>query len=245
MPSPMVNRLVLLSASLLCLALGSVHAFSVFLEPLEQQFGVSRSTASFTYSLALVSLTLAVLIGHRVFAVVRASLFVGLVCLAAAAGCLLAANASTMLEVWLGYSLLFGAANGFGYAFGLQISAQAYPGREGLAMGSITACYALGAAAAPVLFSWAILLDGFRSAMLGLAAALMLIAPICALLLQRSGAQFRSADERMVTQTVPAKQVMWLWLGYGAGVVAGLMQSVMQRELQIRPGCSTVSGLLQ
>ena len=221
--APLAKRLVLLSASLLCLILGSVHAFSVFLEPLEQQFAVSRSTASLTYSFALVCLTVAVLIGHRVFSAVRPSLFVGLVCVAAATGCAVAASAHTMAGVWLGYSVLFGGANGLGYGFGLQISAQAYPGREGMAMGVITACYALGATISPGLFSWAVALGGFQMATLGLATILALIAPVCGVFLHKSGVRFQSADETAVANPVPAGQVIWLWLGYGAGVTAGLM----------------------
>ena len=153
-PWPMTGKLVLLSASVLSIVLVSIHAFSVFLEPLEQQFNASRSTVSLTYSFALVCLTLAVLAGHKVFSTMRASIFAGLICLVAAAGAFLAANASTLSGAWFGYSLLFGGANGFGYAFGLQMSAQANPGREGLAMGIVTASYALGASVSPAVFSW-------------------------------------------------------------------------------------------
>jgi len=237
--SPFAKGVVLLSASLLCLVLGSVHAFSVFLEPLEQQFAVSRSTASLAYSFALVCLTIAVLIGHKVFSAVRPGLFVSLVCAAAIAGCIVAASANTMPGVWLGYSLLFGGTNGLGYGFGLQISAQAYPGREGMAMGTVTACYALGASVSPGLFSWAVAVGGFQTAMLGLATIFALIAPICGGLLHRSGVRFQSEDKTTVANSVPARQVIWLWLGYGSGVTAGLM------AIGHATGIAKVSGLQQ
>ena len=59
---------IVAAASLLSAVLGSVHAFSVFIDPLEAQFSAARSAVSLTYSGALVSLTLAVLLGPRVYA---------------------------------------------------------------------------------------------------------------------------------------------------------------------------------
>ena len=77
---------VLLAASLLSCVLGSVHAFSVFLVPLEAQFDAARSSVSLIYSFALITLTLAVLAGHRVFAGRRAAPFVLIVSVLAALG---------------------------------------------------------------------------------------------------------------------------------------------------------------
>ncbi|HUS53454.1 MAG TPA: MFS transporter [Thermohalobaculum sp.] len=220
---PQSGLLVLLAASLLSLILGSVHAFSVFLEPLEASFGASRSLVSLTYSLTLVSLTAAVLVGHRVFSRWPPARLVAAIGLLAAAGTLIAAFASSLPMVWLGYSLLFGAANGLGYGFGLQIAAQANPGGEGVCMGIVTACYALGAALSPAMFTWAMSLGGFRSAMLGLAATLIIAAPLAAGLMVKAGARFNAAPEDRSGRPAATRQIALLWLGYGAGVAAGLM----------------------
>jgi len=215
--------LILLSACLLSMVLGSVHAFSVFLEPLEERFVASRSLVSLTYSLALVALTIAVLMGYRLFSRWSAGGFVSAICLLASIGALIAAFASSLTMVWLGYSLLFGAANGLGYGFSLQISAQTYPGRKGVSMGIVTACYALGAAVSPAMFTFAISLGGFRAAMLGLASALLVAAPICAGLMIKAGATFKAAPTQAAEDPLSSRKITLLWLGYGAGVAAGLM----------------------
>ena len=215
--------LVLVSASLLSLVLGSVHAFSVFLEPLEARFGASRSLVSLTYSLNLVSLTLAVLAGHRVFSRWPPGPLVAAIGLIAATGTLIAAYAPSLPMLWFGYSLLFGAANGLGYGFGLQIAAQANPGREGICMGIVTACYALGAAVSPALFTWAMSLGGFLAAMLGLSATLIIVAPIAAGLMIKAKARFNASADDGSRLPTPTRQIALLWLGYGAGVAAGLM----------------------
>ena len=107
--------LVLVATSVLAAVLGSVHAFSVFLAPLEAVFDASRALVSLTYSLALVALTVAVLLGHRFYARWRPGAFVALISLIAAMGALIAAFAPSLSIVWIGYGILFGGANGLGY----------------------------------------------------------------------------------------------------------------------------------
>ena len=135
----------------------------------------------------------------------------------------MAGQSSSMFGVWVGYGIIFGAANGFGYGFGLQMSAQASPGREGLAMGIVTAFYALGAFGAPPIFSWVVDLGGFQWAMYVLAAALILILPICMLLLMYSGGEFQAEESDPTIGSVSIKLTALLWLGYGTAVAAGLM----------------------
>jgi len=213
---------VLIAVSLLALALGTVHSFSVFLEPLEMRFGAGRGPVSLTYSLALVSLTLAVLAGHRLFGILQPARLVLAVGAVAAAGLGLTAWAPSLPVVWLGYSLLFGAANGAGYGFGLQLAAQANPGREGLAMGAVTAAYALGAVISPAPLAWALGRGGIGAAMLGLALALLAVAPIAAGMITRTGACLRIAPAGGGAPLARGALAL-LWTGYGAGVAAGLM----------------------
>ncbi|MGI9415212.1 MAG: MFS transporter, partial [Hyphomicrobiales bacterium] len=218
------GRTVLIASSVLTLVLGSVHAFSVFLEPFETRFDASRASVSATYSFALVALTLGVLVGHRLYGRASAALLVSVFCATAAAGTAIAAFAPSLAVVWLGYSLLYGGANGLGYGYALQISAQANPGREGLAMGIVTACYALGAAVSPLMFQAALAYGGIETAMLALSAMLISAIPLSAGLMHRAGAVFQTGGTGGAARASPNRPgVPVLWLGYGAGVAAGLM----------------------
>ena len=67
-------------------ALGSIHAFSVFIPEWENLPGASRASASLIYSIALVSLTLSVLLGYRVYQRLTPSTIFSLVGISAAAG---------------------------------------------------------------------------------------------------------------------------------------------------------------
>ena len=51
---------VIIGCLILSFVMGSIHAFSVLLEPIETEFNVSRTFSSLTYSISLLSITLAV-----------------------------------------------------------------------------------------------------------------------------------------------------------------------------------------
>jgi len=224
MASTKNGRLVLAGSILLMPVLGSVHAFSIFLGPIEEQFITTRSNASFTYSLALAVLTIHVLFGDRVFRRVSPSQLILGVSALSTIGILISGYCENLYMVWIGYGVMFGAANGLGYSFALQYSAQANPKIRGVAMGLVTASYGIGAAIAPLPFD--VLLDtyGFRGGMIGLAIALVTIGPIVAFLFMLSGHQLLTETQVRRDQGRSGRSVVIrLWITYGTAVAAGLM----------------------
>ena len=67
------SLLTLPATMLVTFVLGSVHAFSVFIAPLEALLGLPRSEVSLIYSLALVAITTAVLLGYRIYGLLHNS----------------------------------------------------------------------------------------------------------------------------------------------------------------------------
>ncbi len=208
---------------LLMLVLGSVHAFSVFLEPLETELSATRSLTSATYSISLAALTISVLLAHRVFRNFKPWSVASALCLLAAGGCITASVATDIYLVWLTYGLVFGSANGIGYALSLQTAAQANPQHKGLAVGLITACYALGAAVAPYLFDLAIQWNGFSGAMIVLAGALTVTAPVAHTLFRSGNTRLEvTASGHAASDEVDKPLIRKLWLCYGTAVFGGL-----------------------
>ncbi len=214
---------VLISSALLCAVLGSIHAFSVFLEPLEMAFGLRRSTVSLTYSFALVALTAAVLLGPRFYGRVSPAFLIVGVGIVGAVGAVLAGMAEGITGVWVGYSLCFGAANGVGYGFALQYSARANPRRPGLAMGVVTAAYALGAVASPILFETALDAGGVFWAMVALAGTLLVTALVSGWIVAQAGFAYGTSGGPSGTVPSQGRTVATIWLAYGASVATGLM----------------------
>lgn len=214
---------MLVASSLVCCVLGSIHAFSVFLTPLEQGFELSRATASLTYSFGLLMLTVAVLMGPKIYTSmppVTIYLSVGLL---GTLGSMLAGSAQSIVWVWLGYSVLFGAANGLGYGFSLQFSARANPSRPGFAMGVVTAAYALGAVVSPLIFANALERGGFPAAMTLLAASITIASGIAAWVIWASAAKYGQITQRISGLHPSPAKVTKIWISYGSGVATGLM----------------------
>ena len=214
---------------------GSVHAFSVFLLPMETHYQASRSSVSLIYSLALVSLTLAVFLGHRLYGLVRPNIFVLVYCSLAVLGLLIAALSKYLIVTYLGFGVIFGFANGLAYGFSLHICAQTNPNNKGLVIGLITASYALGPILAPWPLSKLIESFGVSGGLVGFALAVLVIMPMTAFVYQISGARIilvnddvdnidRIHSEIAIEKKTKSKQlILLLWISYGLAVTAGLM----------------------
>lgn len=214
--------------------LGSIHAFSVFIVSLEATYAANRSEVSLVYSLALLSLTVLVLFGHRIYSLLDPPRLAALSCLVAAGGLAIAASFDSLMGAYLGYGLVFGAANGVGYGFVLQLAAQALPNMRGFAMGAVTAAYAVGATIFAKLFSFLLLEGTAAQTMFVMAGILVVASGVVFALLTLSNTQYVGGDEKLSSESTPPdverdaakreqRTILRLWVGYGFGAAAGLM----------------------
>jgi MFS family permease len=220
------EQIVLWSAMLVTFVTGSIHAFSVFLVPLESLLQLPRAQISLFYSFALVFLTGSVLFGYLIYPRIKPSAMVFLACSGAGIGLLLSAYGSTWLQIFFGYSVLFGTANGVAYGYVLQLSGRALARYRGFAMAAVTAAYAAGS----VVFS--LVLAGITSAH-SIAAAFTIMGGILiatgalsGLMLKKTGVAWSSQSESPSStrhdKSSPGQMVL-LWFAYGCAVFAGLM----------------------
>ena len=211
----------LVGCVLLSGALGTMHAYSLFIEPFESALGVGRGGASSAYSVALASLTVVVLVGHPLFRRVPGPLVALVAAGGAALGLLIASTATSLTSLVVGYGVVFGAFNGLGYAFSLQRAAEANPGRRGLALGLVTAAYALGGASAAVLLDGQIAENDAPGALRSLALAIAATGIATSLLVGTDRAMTRGPAAPLTRPDI--RLVARLWAAYGLAVFAGLM----------------------
>ena len=105
----------LVAATLMNLPFGSLYAFSVFLKPLETSLGASRSELSAVFALATIMFTTGMLGAPRLFPLMSAPLLVALCSIAATAGIVMAALAGSLVELGIGYGILFGLSGGVAF----------------------------------------------------------------------------------------------------------------------------------
>ena len=201
--------------------LGSIHAYSLFIESFESDLGVGRGGAGAPYSVALASLTLAVLVSHRLSRLVPGPLVVLIASGGAAIGLLLAASANSLAGVVLGYGIVFGAFNGLGYAFSLQRASESNPDRRGFALGLVTAAYALGGASTALVLDKHVAASGATSALRWLALAIAVTGIVTSALLANNDSPARGSSARLSSANL--RVLAPLWMAYLLAVLAGLM----------------------
>jgi OFA family oxalate/formate antiporter-like MFS transporter len=178
------------AATILNLPFGTIYAFSVFLKPMETMLGIGRAQMALVFSVASICLTLGMLAGpvlYRRFAPVGLLLCAGL---CSAVGLLVAASATGIGQLMLGYGLLFGLGGGVAFVMMQQGLNQTVETMSGLANGYVVSLYPLGAMIGAPIFGWSIAAFGLRATLVGLAITVALATLAAALLL-------RLADIRM------------------------------------------------
>ena len=128
------------------LALGSLYAWSVFVAPLEAEFGWTRTQTSWVFTIAIVTFALSFVLagriqdrrGPRICAVIGATL-VGL-------GFILASFTSSLPFLYVAFGFVVGAGNGFGYATPIPVGSKWFPDKRGLVVGLMVAGYGGGSA---------------------------------------------------------------------------------------------------
>lgn len=147
--SKTLNRWTVIAGALLVqVILGTVYAFSVFVKPLQAEFGWDRTTTQWAFSLALASFAGVMIpagrlqdrIGPRKVAsiggiLLGASFLLGAVLVAAA----------RPWALYLTYGILGGAGIGFAYVCPIAASVKWFPDKKGLITGLAVAGFGAGA----------------------------------------------------------------------------------------------------
>ena len=213
------------AATALNAPLGSLYAFSVFLKPLEALLGLSRADLAFVFGLASVGFGAGMNLAPALYGRTSTPLLV-LACAAASTlGIAISAAAGGLLQLAIGYGVLFGAGGGAAYILVQQAVNLAITRRRGLVNGYVVALYPAGAMIAAPLFGWGIRELGVRATLGGLAAVLAITGSISAWLIARSGVTLRAERETTVlAEDERRRAIFWrLWMVFFLAASAGLM----------------------
>ena len=177
----------LLAATLMNLPLGSVYSFSVLLRPIEQELGIPRSALSLVFGLATAGFTVGSVGAAFLYRVAPAPILVLASALVSAAGIALAATASGLPQLLLGYGVVFGTGGGVAFILLQQGVNMLVRRRQGLVNGYMVSLYPMGAMIATPAFHACNEAFGWRTTLGGLAAVLVAGGIAAALLTRHSG----------------------------------------------------------
>jgi OFA family oxalate/formate antiporter-like MFS transporter len=213
------------AATALNAPLGTLYAFSVFLRPLEALLGVTRADLALVFAIAAAAFGVGMNLAPVVYRVASTPLLV-LACAAASTlGIALAATAGGLVQLAVGYGVLFGIGGGAAYILVQQIVNLVVTARHGLVNGYIVSLYPAGAMIAAPIFGWGIREIGVRATLGGFAAVLAVTGVVSAWLTARSGVTLAvAAGDMTLREDERRRPVFWrLWLVFFLAASAGLM----------------------
>jgi OFA family oxalate/formate antiporter-like MFS transporter len=166
------------------LALGAVYGWSVFLSPLQEQFGAGKPAVNLTFTITLAVLgvtagfggSLQRRIGPRATATLAGVLY--------GAGTMLSGFAPTLPALYLAHGVLGGIGLGFGYIVPLAVLIGWFPDRRGFISGLAVTGFGLGALATSPIATALIAAHGVQTTLMMLGGAYFVVIAMAAQVLR-------------------------------------------------------------
>jgi OFA family oxalate/formate antiporter-like MFS transporter len=219
-------------------ALGTLYAWSVFVAPLEAQFGWKRADTSLVFTVAVIVFALTFVIAGRIqdrFGPLYCSLAGGIL---VSVGFYLSAYTTTLTHLIVCFGVIGGLGNGFGYATPIPVMAKWFPDKRGLAVGLAVGGYGAGSAIfGPLAQLKLIPAYGLPATFQILGVIFFVMTVVGALLLKNPPAGYNPAGwtpasasksaavshEFAPSEMLRTPTFYLMWVGYALGCSAGLM----------------------
>ena len=220
------------------LALGTLYAWSVFVAPLEKEFGWKRADTSLIISIAIFVFAISFVLAGRLqdkkgpfWISVTGGVLVSI-------GFFLSAWTTTLGWIFFAFGVLGGIGNGFGYATPIPVMAKWFPDKRGLAVGLAVAGYGGGSAIfGPLAGNWLIPTYGWRTTFQVLGVIFLVMTLVGAFLLKNPPAGYRppgwtpapaakaaaTTHEFSAGETLKTPAFYFMWIAYCLGTIAGFM----------------------
>lgn len=220
------------------LALGAVYAWSIFVRPLEEEFGWTRADVSITFMVLVAVFGITFIIGGRIqdkLGPTKVS-FIGATL--NAIGFFMAGytNSIGWMVFWLG--IVAATGQGFGYATPIPVMSKWFPDRRGLAVGLAVAGYGGGSAIfGPLGGNWLIPTYGWRTTFFVFGIIFFVMGMVATWLLQNPQPGYKpegwvpapatkvaaSKYEYPPSEAIKTPTMWFMWLAYALGTSSGLM----------------------
>lgn len=216
------------------ICLGSIYAWSVFLEPLMREFGWSKIETSLTFTFVLVAYALAMNFGGRWQDKIGPRQVATRGGVLLALGYVLASHVNSLWGLYITYGILSGIGVGIGYSCPISVCLKWFPDKKGFITGLAVAGFGSGAlifapVAAKIIAIW-----GWRQAFLVLGVVFFFATIIGARFLKNPPSGWRPQGFREINRkqgpvdltwhkTIKTYQFWLLWLMFCFSASSGLM----------------------
>jgi len=236
------------------LALGTLYAWSVFVTPLEHDFGWHRSQTSTVFTFAAVMFAAGLLVGGRLqdrfgpfWIALTGSLLFTL-------SFFFFSYTSSLHFLYFTYGVLGGIGTGLGYGIVVPVMAKWFPDKIGMAIGLALAGFGSGSAIfGPLANLMLFPRFGWRTSCVILSAIFLVMTLTGAFLLKNPAVHRSTVDDNTTISLAPPRyqfaptevlrtgSFYLLWLAFGLGSTAGLMVISQLVPFAINQGISSAT----
>src|SRR5574341_1395741 len=225
-------------ALLMNLSLGSLYAWSIFVAPLEKEFGWTRAETSWIFTIAVFVFGMSFVIAGRLQDKLGPFKISVIGSIGLSLGFILASFTNSLGWIFFTFGGVMGFGNGFGYATPIPVLSKWFPDRRGLAVGLAVAGYGGGSAILAFIGPPMLRDLGWRGTFLWLGIGYFVATIIGAFLLQNPPAGYKPAGwspapatakvgattyDYPPSEMVRTPQFPLMWIGYCLSAAAGLM----------------------
>lgn len=232
---------------LMLLCIGLIYGWSIFVAPLEKEFGWARSQTSLTFTISMAMFCIGGLVGGALTVrKVSRTILLGIAGVLLLAGFTLASTSLELIHFYIYYGVFCGFGVGISYNVIISSVTKLFPEKQGLVSGVLMMGFGFGGLVLGSLCSQLLVSMGWRSTFkaIGLLIGLMVI--LGAVLLELLGKNLTSgpapAKKAAVSQgrdlntaqtlREPSFQIMFLWMvivgAAGLMVIGHVAPSIME-----------------
>ena len=220
---------------LMNLALGSLYAWSVFVLPLEKEFGWSRADTSWVFTIAIVCFALSFVVAGRIQDLKGPRICAAIGGVLVSAGFVLASLTSSLVALYVTFGVIVGLGNGFGYATPMPVGSKWFPDKRGLVVGLMVGGYGASSAIVGPVATSLIAQIGWRPTFQILGGVFFVMTMAGTALLKNPPSGYRppgwtpvqgaaSMGREIATREMLSTPTFYaLWIAYCLGATAGLM----------------------
>jgi OFA family oxalate/formate antiporter-like MFS transporter len=217
------------------LALGSLYAWSVFVLPLEKEFGWTRAQTSWVFTIAVLMFAATFILAGRIQDARGPRICALLGAVLVSAGFFLASFTTSLLFLYITFGVVVGAGNGFGYSTPMPVASKWFPDKRGLVVGLMVGGYGASSAILGPVATNLIASIGWRPTFRLLGGLFFVMGMIGVWLLKNPPAGYRPAGwnpqaaaaaqrrDYSPGEMLRTPQFYFLWVAYCLGTTAGLM----------------------